>query len=809
MKRRRQRNPGTSKLRGRTLEFGPFRATEVGNEIVFESNWTDPGEHAAFIASWIHQKPKIKEEIDHKVERAKEIIGTHDPLEILTLGALEWSFTKIRESGERDLAEDFLAEYALGLCSAIPFDKPRPSPNEDTIQKFGELLRSLFTEVATYYGIEFASANQEGRPLVDLRVQALLRFLYQRGDTYRYYQYDFVRSLYAAHDQFFHENFGLGVADSVAAIKLFAEQGNLIIQSQQDMVRGLMRATEIVADTVANGTIPKTISIEEFRQQAQQLPGIKDVLPDAAKFNETLQRNPFELVIESPGQRAIAERLSINFGANSEFADFHKSPGWPTNSGLHTTHPLISHDGKFYAFVPQIIWRNAKEILDSWVVEASSVYFEKTVLDSKTQSGRANWLEREAVDLLSRLLPGGRVYRNVFYQERLGGGKRRELDGIIEFDRNVLLISAKSGQLSTQARRGAPSSMRDSVGALVVDGFEQGLSAKHYIETDQSPTFTDESGVAQITFGNDFKPRATYVVNITLAALGPLSIQLSALKKANLISATELPWSVFVNDLRVIADILQGPSEFLFYLQRRLRFNQFEQLHGAEELDLFAYFLDQGLFFDEEKLTGVSRFSIGSNTDELDQYFENLEKTPAKAVKPALAISPGLRKLISAIETIRCEGFSIATLYLLNLDGSYHQMIGENIGSLSDKVQQDHACHHWAMAFGSDFGMTLELRPDMPGEAKLENYSRLKKYQLKVPNWLYVSISADFVRSPNDTAIMFSGEWQFDAAMETVLSRFREIKLQQAVKGGRKIGRNAQCPCGSGEKFKNCCGKPS
>jgi hypothetical protein len=143
MKRRRQRNPGTSKLRGRTLEFGPFRATEVGNEIVFESNWTDPGEHAAFIASWIHQKPKIKEEIDHKVERAKEIIGTHDPLEILTLGALEWSFTKIRESGERDLAEDFLAEYALGLCSAIPFDKPRPSPNEDTIQKFGELLRSL------------------------------------------------------------------------------------------------------------------------------------------------------------------------------------------------------------------------------------------------------------------------------------------------------------------------------------------------------------------------------------------------------------------------------------------------------------------------------------------------------------------------------------------------------------------------------------------------------------------------------------------------------------------------------------------
>ncbi|MBQ1670212.1 MAG: SEC-C domain-containing protein, partial [Treponema sp.] len=24
---------------------------------------------------------------------------------------------------------------------------------------------------------------------------------------------------------------------------------------------------------------------------------------------------------------------------------------------------------------------------------------------------------------------------------------------------------------------------------------------------------------------------------------------------------------------------------------------------------------------------------------------------------------------------------------------------------------------------------------------------------------------------------------------------------------GRKIGRNEPCPCGSGKKFKNCCGK--
>ena len=31
--------------------------------------------------------------------------------------------------------------------------------------------------------------------------------------------------------------------------------------------------------------------------------------------------------------------------------------------------------------------------------------------------------------------------------------------------------------------------------------------------------------------------------------------------------------------------------------------------------------------------------------------------------------------------------------------------------------------------------------------------------------------------------------------------------VKQPVKNGEKIGRNDPCPCGSGKKYKNCCGK--
>ena len=32
-------------------------------------------------------------------------------------------------------------------------------------------------------------------------------------------------------------------------------------------------------------------------------------------------------------------------------------------------------------------------------------------------------------------------------------------------------------------------------------------------------------------------------------------------------------------------------------------------------------------------------------------------------------------------------------------------------------------------------------------------------------------------------------------------------KVKKTIKNDKKIGRNDLCPCGSGKKYKNCCGK--
>ncbi len=795
---------------GRCIQFGPLTVREVGNDIVFESRWDDPSKHAEFLAEWIASKPKVKAGIDEKISRLMQIIASFDPIHLLSFVAFEFAFDKVSQSGEVEPAQDFIAEYSFGLCSAVSFDTPREPPNEPILDEFGGLLRSIFNEVSLYFGIELAAAAAKEKALIDLRVQALLKFLFQRGDTHRYHQYPFIRSLYLGHDQFFRDRFGFGVDDALSNAKQLSTSAQDKLQQQQEIVGKFKQAVELIADAVEDGTVARTQSLEAFRREVQELPEVKKVLPNPTAFADSLRQNPFEIDITSPVQKVILERLAINFGKNREFAQFKKSPGWPTNSGEHTTHPVIQHEGRYYAFVPQMVWRNLREIFDSWIEAADSSYFKEVVFDPKKDIGRSSWLERESVDLLQRLLPGCRVYRNVFYNEQVSASesKRREIDALIEYDRNIIIVSAKSGEWSLAARRGAPNSMAEEIARLVVEGFEQGYAAKQYIENAGNAFFTDDAGAIQITFDATTRPRAIYAVNVTLSALGPAAIQLNALKAAGLLQPNQFAWSVSTNDLRVIADICETPSEFLFYLQRRLRFNLFEQLRGADELDLFAYFLDQGLFFDEARLKGVSLFSVGPNTHDLDRYFTELEKSVPNPAKPKLAISSDFRDLIRTIERTNCHGFSEITLYLLNLDGVYHEKISKNFALLREKVTEDNRCHHTTIAVGEDMGLTIELRGNRAEVDSIDDrYCLLKKYQLKIPTWLFISVAADFQPSKEDRAVIFKGEWTFDSNMEATLQKFRDHKLRVAIASRGEIGRNEQCPCGSGLKYKRCCGR--
>ena len=190
------------------------------------------------------------------------LIASFDPVHLLSFVAFEFAFHRVGESGEIEPAQDFVAEYTLGLCSAVCFDAPREAPNEKILNEFSELLRSIFNEVSLYFGIELAAASSNDKALIDLRVQALLKFLFQRGDTHRYCQYPFIRSLYVGYDEFFRERFGFSVEDAISEVQRISTSAQAKLQQQQEIVGKFKEATELIARALKDGTIANPDSIE-------------------------------------------------------------------------------------------------------------------------------------------------------------------------------------------------------------------------------------------------------------------------------------------------------------------------------------------------------------------------------------------------------------------------------------------------------------------------------------------------------------------------------------------------------------------
>ena len=120
--------------------------------------------------------------------------------------------------------------------------------------------------------------------------------------------------------------------------------------------------------------------------------------------------------------------------------------------------------------------------------------------------------------------------------------------------------------------------------------------------------FEYENGEEALVIKNKEDFADFWMINVSAENLGHLAAHLNSLRALNLMQVSEWPWSVFVNDLRVISELIEFPSEFFHYLQKRIRLNEFPQFSSSDELEIFMFYLHRGLHFDEEKLSKLEMF---------------------------------------------------------------------------------------------------------------------------------------------------------------------------------------------------------
>ncbi|MFQ9978072.1 NERD domain-containing protein [Clostridium cadaveris] len=248
--------------------------------------------------------------------------------------------------------------------------------------------------------------------------------------------------------------------------------------------------------------------------------------------------------------------------------------------------PILKYNEKYFV-------QNTTRIC--WILkdELENDLRENDVIWEKYQKHKSSYLEKETLDLLKKILPESQVYQSLYYKI---GGQRCELDGLVVYDSNILVIEAKSGLYNRVAKRGGIKSLKTTIYNNIEFAFQQANRARDYIFDCDNIIFENAKGEEIVNIKRDLYQNI-FLVNVTLEYFAELSVDLYKLKELNIYKSSEFPWTVTLNDLAVIADFIKFPSQFIHYVLFRNKFNNTmsndNNLKMVYELDLLGIYLTE------------------------------------------------------------------------------------------------------------------------------------------------------------------------------------------------------------------------
>lgn len=194
-------------------------------------------------------------------------------------------------------------------------------------------------------------------------------------------------------------------------------------------------------------------------------------------------------------------------------------------------------------------------------------------------------------------MPTAEVATNLLYNPEGDSSREAELDAIAIYDSIVFLIEVKGADVTDPARRGAPDRLRRDLEEVIAKSHSQALRAKACISSHANASFRRQAGG-----GNFIVPegiRNVVMISVSLATLGHLTAFLHADSEIGLFQNGEYSWIVSIYDLIVLADIIDLPSMFPHYVMRRVHTAHQGFLEAHDELDIFGYYLKEGLYVDD------------------------------------------------------------------------------------------------------------------------------------------------------------------------------------------------------------------
>lgn len=207
--------------------------------------------------------------------------------------------------------------------------------------------------------------------------------------------------------------------------------------------------------------------------------------------------------------------------------------------------------------------------------------------------------------------------------------KRVEGDMLFVLDDVAVIVEAKAVAITPAARAGETRGLRRNLTDLITKAADQASRMQQRLAEDgglrlKDGTWLDLSHVREV-----------HTVALTLEDLTQVATATTALVEAGLLNEDRVPWVVSIHDLQLIAELIDKPADFLLYLRRRRDPEMPTYYHAIDELDLFLYYLDAGLYVAPDPVAMAAELPYASAIDDEDTRRRAEQQTVFVGVRTA------------------------------------------------------------------------------------------------------------------------------------------------------------------------------
>lgn len=773
---------------------GIIEMARIGENIVQRSVLSEK-DRKKLIGQITAEEPKIKSEINDLIKTIRENVLKCDPLQLLNYSQMMFHSSILGTTSEFQLMDlDSMAiarttEYIQSIY--IANERRQPEDFDDPSELFFQIssdFNKLYQLVLLYYftvGEKYKATHSVDDDLLSEIIEAQMSFSI-RGQRYQVFEHDYYRGLLEPHNDIFIKLFNISadeIIDGIDKLQYALSQGRM------DTITDLMDMFEEFRNADENDAF---LIIESQKEKGQEL--------ISQSFGVELN----DVCKVTGWKKDFVEALSFGFGDCPEFFNDEEYSGWPVIDLPVQKRPFIKIDENYYCFDYYSFSDNFYRAIQKAVSRLDSGYNWSAIQQYASESMTA--------EIFKNLLPGCSVYQNNYYPKNNSLKQMCENDLIIQYYDVIIIVEIKAGSFVFTSPLTDFEQHIKSYKSLIENPEIQCQRTYDYLATNPIAQFYNEDKSEKTSIDMS-KIEDVFMMSVTIDNINTFAARA---EKLSFINSQCNAISVAIDDLMIYQDYFESPLFFLHFLKNRRDATAIKHLIPTDELDHLGMYIHHNCYAMYFEDTKTDRLNPVGFREDLDTYYNQKYHKQLNPIKPTQSIPVLFKKMISFLDKSDSNNRIRLSNYLLDFSTEAKNTFSSQVEGVFEHQNKTKRVTAVGTAGKDKFDLRYSCFVAEPGvemisESEQQDYVWSNMLWNGEDNRVQINLNLDSNMDVKSVSAIFHNRNEIPDDKKDDLyaqgkQRAQDRMNRYVAEHGHKIGRNELCPCGSGKKYKKCCG---